>query len=65
LKERVLLAGPNPYPLYSFRELRAVMGRPYIVFRAGRDAGRDCERTFARRSFGIVSRKADLRSSMS
>jgi hypothetical protein len=27
------LAGPNPYELHSFRELRAVMGRAYIVCR--------------------------------
>jgi hypothetical protein len=27
------LVGPNPYRLHSFRELRKVMGRPYIVCR--------------------------------
>jgi hypothetical protein len=27
------LVGPNPYALHSFRELRAVMGRPYVVCR--------------------------------
>lgn len=27
------MAGPNPYELHSFRELRAVMGRAYVVCR--------------------------------
>ena len=27
------MAGPNPYKLHSFRELRAVMGRAYVVCR--------------------------------
>jgi transposase-like protein len=27
------LAGPNPYPVHSFLELRKVMGRPYVVCR--------------------------------
>jgi hypothetical protein len=25
------LVGPNPYRLHSFRELRVVMGRPFVV----------------------------------
>ena len=27
------MAGPNPYPVHSFLELRKVMGRPYVVCR--------------------------------
>jgi len=33
LKERAFLAGPNPYPVHSFLELRKVMGRAYVVCR--------------------------------
>jgi len=33
LKERASLAGPNPYPLHSFLELRKIMGRAYVVCR--------------------------------
>ena len=33
LEERAVLAGPNPYRLHSFRELRAIMGRPYVICR--------------------------------
>lgn len=25
------MVGPNPYPVHSFRELRAVLGQPYVV----------------------------------
>lgn len=27
------MAGPNPYPVHSFLELRKIMGRPYVVCR--------------------------------
>ena len=33
MKERAFLAGPNPYPVHSFLELRKIMGRPYVVCR--------------------------------